>query len=185
MACNISSGRGAGCNEFVGGIKSLYILNYDSELYDNSTRSGHDVSFLSGSGVLDVYEYDLKGATNTFDEAGEVSRDNGTSFFTQTITATFRGLDTGSAAQFNSMAKGRPHVIVEDYNGVYRIAGMENGCDVQVSTATGGAMGDLYGATVTFTGMEKNMAFFLSGEAIPSSTSTSVALSSTKIEPGS
>lgn len=184
MACNISSGRGTGCNEFVGGIKTLYVVNYDGDLYEASTRSGHDVSFLSGSGTLTAYEYDLKGSTNTFDEAGEVSRDNGTSFFTQTITATFRGLDTGSAAQFNAMAKGRPHVIVEDYNGVYRIAGMENGMDVQVSTATGGAMGDLYGATVTFTGMERNMAYFLRGEAIPSSTSTSISLSTDKITPG-
>ncbi len=59
------------------------------------------------------------------------------------------------------MSFGRPHIIVEDYNGNFRLAGFQNGCEVSVGTTTGGAMGDLNGYNITFEGMEKAPASFI------------------------
>jgi hypothetical protein len=75
--------------------------------------------------------------------------------------------DTPSASvkdhkELKLMAYGRPNVIVEDNNGNFFLAGLENGCDVTGGTiVTGGAMGDLSGYTLTLTGQEKVPANFI------------------------
>jgi hypothetical protein len=56
--------------------------------------------------------------------------------------------------QLKLLSYGRPHIIIEDYNGKFRIAGGQNGCEVSVNTSTGGAMGDLNGYNITFEGKE-------------------------------
>ena len=61
---------------------------------------------------------------------------------------------------------GRPHVIIEDNNGNAFISGLEHGADVTGGTVvTGGAMGDMSGYTLTFSGMEKAPANFIASGA--------------------
>jgi len=64
------------------------------------------------------------------------------------------------------LAAGRPQIIVEDYNGNFRLAGAEHGCEVSVGTASGAAMGDLNGYNITFTGTEKAPADFIDATLI-------------------
>ena len=59
------------------------------------------------------------------------------------------------------LSYGRPHILIEDYNGNFRLAGLQNGVEVSVSTATGGAMGDLNGYNLSFEGKEKDPAYFV------------------------
>jgi hypothetical protein len=62
------------------------------------------------------------------------------------------------------MAYGRPQIIVWTQNGDALLVGEREGADVTAGTIqTGAAMGDLYGYSVTFTGMEQLPAVFLSG----------------------
>ena len=68
------------------------------------------------------------------------------------------------SAQLKLMAYGRPKVIVWTNNGDAFVAGIKLGCDVTAGTIqTGAALGDLYGYSVTLTGMEQLPAPFLSG----------------------
>ena len=53
------------------------------------------------------------------------------------------------------------HVIIEDYNGNFRIAGAQNGVEFSVSTSTGSAMGDLNGYSITFEGKELSPSSFI------------------------
>jgi hypothetical protein len=62
------------------------------------------------------------------------------------------------------MAYGRPQIIVWTNNGDALLVGEKLGADVTAGTIqTGAALGDLYGYSVTFTGMEKLPAAFISG----------------------
>jgi hypothetical protein len=62
------------------------------------------------------------------------------------------------------MAYGRPQIVVWTMNGDALLVGEKEGADVTAGTIqTGGAMGDLYGYSVTFTGQEALPASFLSG----------------------
>ena len=67
------------------------------------------------------------------------------------------------------LSYGRPQIIVQDYNGKYYLAGIENGCEVAANTATGAAMGDLNGYNITFTGTEKTPANFVAFAAMVTS----------------
>jgi hypothetical protein len=67
------------------------------------------------------------------------------------------------------MAYGRPQIIVWTNNGDALLVGEKLGADVTAGTIqTGAALGDLYGYSVTFTGMEQLPASFLSGSSTTS-----------------
>jgi hypothetical protein len=67
------------------------------------------------------------------------------------------------------MAYGRPQIVVWTMNGDALLVGEKEGADVTAGTIqTGGAMGDLYGYSVTFTGQERLPAAFLSGSTTTS-----------------
>jgi hypothetical protein len=140
MACDISKGRLEACKESVGGIKNLYIANYNSAMY-----AGMEV----------------RGDNNTFEETNENSRDNGTSFWTQSGSFVIKAQNAETMMQLKLLSYGRPHIIIEDYNGKFRMAGAQNGVEVSVNTSTGGAMGDLYGYTISFEGREVLPALFI------------------------
>ena len=62
------------------------------------------------------------------------------------------------------MAYGRPHIIVQDYNGNAFLMGAEHGCDVNGGTiVTGAGMADMSGYTLTFSAQEQVPANFLEG----------------------
>lgn len=160
MSCSITTGRAdATCKDNVGGIKTIYLFDYDKSLIDNLTISNRKVT--AHASTSNVFQVDLNGANNGFEEAGEVSRDNGTVFYNQTLTAALKKQDSDTADFLDILAKGRPHAIVEDYNGNLKLAGIENGLDVQVSVASGGAMGDFSGYNISLTGQERNLAPFV------------------------
>ena len=121
-----------------------------------------------------MYKYDLKSTANSFDETNENSRDNGTSFWTQTGTLVLKKQDLATQSQMKLLAAGRPLVVVEDYNGNYRMAGFENGCEVSVNTASGAAMGGLNGYNITFVGTETSPASFIDPTIIGDDINTTV-----------
>ena len=169
MACDISKGRLEACKESVGGIKNLYIANFDSAMYggmaDGASQAPTSATFDGEvdtlTSAVDVYKFEVRGDNNTFEEANENSRDNGTSFWTQTGSFVIKRQNNETQTQLKLLSYGRPHIIIEDYNGKFRIAGAQNGVEVSVNTSTGGAMGDLYGYTISFEGRETLPALFV------------------------
>jgi hypothetical protein len=158
MACNLSAGRNEVCKESIGGIQGVYFLNYTTGSF---TKNGSgEVTSLSGS---TVYYYQLKG-NSTYTETVNSSRDNGTTFFNQELVLNLKKLTNEMTTQLKLMAYGRPQIIIWTNNGDALLVGEKLGADVTAGTIqTGGALGDLYGYSVTFTGMEQLPAAFLSG----------------------
>jgi hypothetical protein len=161
MACALSLGRIEPCKDVVGGITAVYFLNYQSLTVTYDVTNTDAIDTL-GSG-LTAYKYELKG-NSSFEQAVTSSRENGTTFFDQTLNLTLHKLSKQSNKEIKLMAYGRPIVIVEDYNGNYFVAGLEHGCEVTGGTiVTGAAMGDLSGYTLTLNGQEQVPANFLDG----------------------
>lgn len=160
MACDFTGGRLEACKESVGGLRNLYIANFNSAMYDGFTL-GTDDEITALLAAVTTYKFELRGENNSFEESNENSRDNGTSFWTQSGTISLKTQDAASQKQLKLLSYGRPHVIIEDYNGNYRIAGAQNGVEFSVSTSTGAAMGDLNGYNVTFEGKELSPASFV------------------------
>ena len=79
---------------------------------------------------------------------------------------TLKKLTKEDHKEIKLLAYGRPHVVVEDYNGNAFLMGLDHGADVSGGTiVTGAAMGDLSGYTLTLSGMETKPANFLKNAA--------------------
>jgi hypothetical protein len=159
MACLLTQGRQEVCKESVGGLAGVYFINFTTGSFTKN-GSGQVTALPSGS---TVYYYELKG-NSSYTETVNTSRDNGTTFFSQELTLNLKKLTNEMTTQLKLMAYGRPQIVVWTMNGDALLVGEREGADVTAGTIqTGGAMGDLYGYSVTFTGMEQLPAAFLSG----------------------
>lgn len=159
MACNLSAGRQEVCKESIGGLQGVYFINFTTGSFTKN-GNGEVTALPSGS---TVYYYELKG-TSAYTETVNSSRENGTTFFSQELTLNLKKLTNEMTTQLKLMAYGRPQIVVHTMNGDALLVGEVEGADVTAGTIqTGAAMGDLYGYSVTFTGMEQLPAAFISG----------------------
>jgi hypothetical protein len=163
MSCDIANGRLEACKDSVAGLDALYIINYGD--YNPDTNVTFDGTFedliTDVQGVANLYKYELKGA-NSFDQAITSSRDNGTTYFEQTLAVTLKKQDVQTHKTIKLLAYGRPHIVVRNRNNQFFLAGFNRGMDVTAgSVANGTALGDLSGYTLTFTGMENVPANFI------------------------
>jgi hypothetical protein len=164
MACNLSAGRNEVCKDSIGGLAGVYFLNFTTGSFTKN-GAGEVTAFPSGS---TVYYYQLKG-TSAYTETVNTSRENGTTFFSQELTLNLKKLTNEMTTQLKMLAYGRPQIVVHTQNGDALLVGEVEGADLTAGTIqTGAAMGDLYGYSVTMTGMEKLPAAFISGSTITS-----------------
>jgi hypothetical protein len=161
MACVLTQGRQEVCKESVGGLAGVYFINFTTGSFTKN-GAGQVTALPSGS---TVYYYELKG-NSSYTETVNTSRDNGTTFFSQELTLNLKKLTNEMTTQLKLMAYGRPQIVIWTMNGDALLVGEREGADLTAGTIqTGGAMGDLYGYSATFTGMEQLPASFLSGSS--------------------
>lgn len=163
MPCEISAGRATSCKDATGGIKGIYIHNYD-EWYNNATTAisaDNEISDISayGDGVtastFNVYYFALRREMANLEISVNSDPTTGTTFFEQTLTVDFIKLTNEDANTLRVLAYGRPQIIVEDNQGNLLMLGAKNGMDVTGGTiSTGQAFGDKNGMQITFTGRE-------------------------------
>ena len=162
MPCNLSAGRNEVCKDSIGGLSGVYFLNFTTGSFTKN-GAGEVTAFPSGS---TVYYYQLKG-TSAYTETVNTSRENGTTFFSQELVLNLKKLTNEMTTQLKLMAFGRPQIVVHTMNGDALLVGEVEGADLTAGTIqTGGAMGDLYGYSATFTGQEQLPASFISGSTI-------------------
>ena len=90
MSCDITNGRIEQCKDSVSGLKAIYFINYDDVNSDvtyvtyNAT-DGDVIDSWEPLAALTMYKYELKSTANSFTTSINSSRDNGTTFFEQTL----------------------------------------------------------------------------------------------------
>ena len=167
MACElISLGRLKPCKDSVGGIKSVYFINYGEITALTYDVTDTDViETLGGTGTeVSAYKYDVHFASSLTQNI-QASSENGTVAFEQVLELSMPRLSKEDNKEIKLIAYGHPHVIVEDQNSNLFVAGLYNGMEVTGGTVvTGTAMGDMSGYTLTLTGTEKMPANFMEGD---------------------
>ena len=160
MACDISLGRIEPCKDSIGGLRAVYFVNWgDATGYTYDVTNTDVIDEVAGTPV--AFKYDLKG-TSSFEQTITSSRDNGTTFFEQTLNLTLKKLSAVDHKQIKLLSYGRPQVLVEDNNGNIFYCGLTKGMEVSGGTiVTGAAMGDMSGYTLTLSGQEPVPANFL------------------------
>ena len=158
----ITSGRQEPCKDSVGGISAVYFVNYgDMGVINYSTTVGEEEVIDTVTGTPIPFKYDVRN-NSSYTENIQASRESGTNYFEQVLELTLIKLTKEDHKAIKALSVGRPHIIIEDNMGNLMLAGLEHGCDVTGGTVvTGGAMGDMSGYTLSFTGMERFPANFI------------------------
>ena len=159
MACTITTGRKLPCKSAFGGIKKVFFANFgDNAIGQITVAATGEASF---DGTPTWYEFDVKG-NSSLETTVTSSRENGTTFYTQTLNLTLTYLEAQTQAELQQIAVARPYVVVEDYYGNQFLCGLENGMEfVSGSVVSGAAAGDLSGFTLVMEGMEELAPYFL------------------------
>jgi hypothetical protein len=161
MSCALTKGRAEVCKDAIGGLKNIYFANFTIDPADITYDSTDTDLITDITGVSDLYKYELKGV-NSFTQTITSSRDTGTTFFDQVLSVEFKKQDVATSKEIKILSYGRPHIVVEDNNGNYFIAGLLRGCDVTAGEiASGVTLGEMSGYKLTFSGQEKPYANFL------------------------
>ena len=171
MSCDITAGRIEQCKDSVSGLKAIYIINYDKLNSDavgyNITDAGKEDEIktwkpIDDSTALHLYKFELKSTTNSFTTAIESSRDNGTTFFTQTLVAALKRQDVVTTKNVKLLAYGRPRIVVRTMTDQFFLMGLDQGADVSAGEISSGAsLGDFNGYSLTFTAQEEDPANFI------------------------
>jgi hypothetical protein len=157
MACTLTTGRTLPCKDAVGGLSKVFLCDYDT-LGALTITDGVLTAIV---GTPDLFEYDIKGSSS-LEQTITTSRDNGTTFYEQTLTLVLTKLDSDTQVELQSVITGRPHAFVLDNNGNYLALGLTRGCDVTGGTISSGAgLGDMNGYSLTIVGQEPLMATFV------------------------
>ncbi len=161
MACTLTTGRKIPCKSAFGGIKKVLFADYGtiaSIAVDSTTK---EATITDGSPAPSWFEYNVKG-NSSLETTVTSSRENGTTFYTQTLNLTLTYLDAKTQAELQTLAVSRPYIVVVDYYGNNFLCGFENGMECTGGTVvTGAAAGDLSGFTSTFEGLEETAPYFL------------------------
>ena len=181
MACELTAGFNLDCKNTIGGIKAIYLQQHEDFLSGVTIDATSEE--VDGLPTKTIYKYICPKHTGSFTEEVASSVENGTIFYTQTITATFFALSAARRKQLELVAKNRLIVFVQDNNDNIWMVGRFDGAEVTAaSTATGVAKGDLNGYTITFTAEEKNKAYRLeSFTSIPFDNFAGITVSTTNV----
>ena len=171
MACTaLTKGRGLDCNRVSGGVKYVYF-----SVYDDFARA--DWAYASGTeGEIDtinfqtssIYRYTVPRGSTTANETITGSVENGTIFYTPTVSMVLNRLTKEDQNQIKLLGQTKVRILVElnaklasGHDAILAL-GFENGMDLNTGTMdTGAAFGDRNGYTLTFSGMESRPMAFL------------------------
>lgn len=162
MACLITSGRSEPCKDSLGGLRNVYFINEDltanfifkesfvgSGIYVVDTDFSETIDYVNY--VQYMYKFELKSNENVYDQEIITSRENGTTFFRQTLTIKLKKQDIETHNAVKTLAYAKPRILVENNEGQYFLVGLLRGCDLTAgSINNGGALGDFSGYSLTF-----------------------------------
>lgn len=150
----LSSGICRGCRDNAGGVKTLYVADINFIDWDNiAYGTDGEVTELPLLTYGAWYELQPAQYSANWQEEINVSIENGTKFYAQTVNGVFGKNDQLLRNTVEDMANGELVLIVKDNNNTLWLIGSEgNGANVTGGTSESGtALGDRNGWSVTFT----------------------------------
>lgn len=168
MSCIISNGTKRTCEFSAGGLKSIYLANYDEVSEVGYDATGMVTGFTMTSGST-FYNFDFLKDTASYTQ--ELTVGTGNKFYTQNVNFNLSsaseivdtledGVQTAQEAQelqnlIDQLLIGKFIVIAVDKSQKIKIFGAENGLEASAGNLESGAAGgDFNGQSITLTGEE-------------------------------
>lgn len=159
MPCNLTAALAIDCLDQIGGLNTVWIstdFEYDSVTADNSDG----ITAVTG-GAGSFYEFQLAKSGSSFTENFNISEENGTAFWEQTVTINVQKLSSAKREQLQLLSYSRnSRVVIEDNNGIYWLLGLERGANIVSGTTVSGAnVGEASQYTITLSSNEPEMMY--------------------------
>ena len=169
MACTLTlAGRGTGCKDALGGIKRIYVTEWNPDEFSWDEIGGTTAGVVDGLTLVApvttvvFYTYDMTRGSGSLTQTITSDLTAGTVYFDQVCSVTFNKTAASDIVEISNLVKGRMAVLVQDNNDNWFIMGHKNGVEVSGGTAqTGTAAGDQNGFTIEFSAQEIGPAPFL------------------------
>lgn len=153
MACSVSlSGIAAACETNVGGIREVFIANYDDVAtieVDETSNMIDTITMVEGKKFL---KYFFKKNTSSLTSTLNVDPTAGINFVQSDLSLVFAKQETTKRMEIAKLSLGELRVIVKDANGKYWFLGMEEFVSATAGTAETGVNrtdGNRYTITLT------------------------------------
>jgi len=166
MACTaLTKGRGLDCNRISGGIKNIYFGVYDQFTAPLTTvgivQANGEISDIEMATSTGLYRYTTPLGVASLSETITGSKENGTIFYTPTVTVILNRLTKEDQNQIKLLGQTKLVIFAElnatlaNGHNVIVGLGVTNGMELNAGTMdSGAAFGDRNGYTLTFDGME-------------------------------
>lgn len=161
MACTtLTGGIAKGCSANVGGIKKIYITNFDNVQGLTLGSPTTEITTITMAGGSVFYEFGFNRNSSTFQEDITGDEAAGTQINTQTVTLVLARREKSKRDTLQLlMGFNQLVVIVQDANSVYWLLGEENGMVMTQNTSVSGtAAADANNYTITLIATEPSMA---------------------------
>lgn len=176
------TGRGVGCKDALGGIKRIYVTEWNPDEFSWDAIGASTAGVVEGVTVIapvttvTFKTYDMTRGSGSLTQTITSDLVAGTVFFDQVCSVTFNKAAAADIAEISNLVKGRVSVLVQDNNDNWFIMGLKNGVEVSGGTAqTGQAAGDQNGFTLEFSAQEASPAPFLAVTAnVPDDTEIAI-----------
>lgn len=161
MSCLINSALALDCMDSLGGLQTAYILA--GTISSTTENVDGEITDVVGSGSF--YQFELAKDTAFYTETITPSNVNGSLFYQGELTIVLQKMDAAKRNSILLLAQNRDlRIAFVDNNNVTYIAGLSRGMVMSTGTAaTGTAVGDLNGYTLTFQSQEPKSAAILEG----------------------
>ena len=165
MPCALTQGNTVGCGDGFGGVRTIYLANADDVTLTYTTGVVTTITKAVGKRF---YKYDLVPFTAEANFEATNTRENQSQEVKQTITLIINKLSAALRAELGILGQAVIKAVVVDNNGEAFLYGQSFGLTApKIAGATGKALKDRNGVTITLEGMEK--------EAPPSVNSSLIA----------
>ena len=170
MACELTNGFALECNDLVGGIKNIYIAQFEDVTLAHT--NGTTTTISAGTNGDKIFKYALEQGVGNFTESIVSSRENGTHHFEQTVTLALNKMTATKRNEIKVLAQNKLIIFCElnQKSALSRtivVLGHKNGLTLTGGSTgmSGTAFGDRVGHELTFTGMEEDPHLFVEDNA--------------------
>lgn len=157
MACQSISGLTYSCLVNTGGVKKIYIANFENV----TSTSANTIGTLTGvtmASTTKFQEFTFNRDTCSIEEDQAINLENGTSFFTQTVNLIIPRREAAKRNNLLLLSSGQPKLlcVVEDQNGLFWLIGKDNGAYLTANKSGSGVKkGDANAYHLTIVGEEQ------------------------------
>ena len=153
MSCSqLLNGIAADCQTNVGGVREVYIANYDDVTTVEVDETSNMIKTITMADTAKFKKYAFKKNTSSMTSTLNVDPANGINFVQTDLALVFAKQETVKRMEIAKLSLGELRVIVLDANGKYWFLGMEEFVSATAGTAETGTNrtdGNKYSITLT------------------------------------